>query len=108
MVNLDNIEKLAQIVIGILAAIALIYFSYIELMNPDLTVSPRTFWVLVVLAGSGLALKELQALSDRSPVDFTPRQLPTTHRRREKDADRDRDDRRDNNSDRDRDRGGRQ
>jgi hypothetical protein len=60
MSSVDNIEKIAQLTVGVLAVIALIYFSYIELLNPDLAISDRSFWMLVLLAGSALALKELQ------------------------------------------------
>jgi hypothetical protein len=57
--NIDDIQKLVQLVLGLLAAIALIYFIYIETLNPDLVITDRSFWVLVVLAASALGLTEL-------------------------------------------------
>jgi hypothetical protein len=57
--DIDDVQKLVQLVLGLLAAIALIYFIYIETLNPDLVISDRSFWVLVVLAASALGLTEL-------------------------------------------------
>ena len=56
----SNAEQFAQLLIGILCACALLYFSYIELLNPDLVVSDRLFWTLVSLIVASVGLREFQ------------------------------------------------
>lgn len=56
----NNAEQFAQLLIGVLCACALLYFSYIELLNPDLVVSDRLFWTLVSLIVASVGLREFQ------------------------------------------------
>lgn len=60
MVATDDLERIGRLIVGIGCIAALIYFLWIELMHPELALSDRAFWVLVAIAASALALKDLQ------------------------------------------------
>lgn len=63
----DDVEKITHLLVGLVCITALVYFMFIELMNPELALSDRSFWVLVILSGSALALKDLQYLRQTGP-----------------------------------------
>ena len=58
--NGTDAEQLAQLLIGVLCACALLYFSYIELIHPEYMVSDRLFWTLVSLIVASVGLREFQ------------------------------------------------
>lgn len=58
--NSDDLEQLTQLLIGILCTCGLLYFSYIELINPSITVSDRLFTTLVALIVASVGLREFQ------------------------------------------------
>lgn len=56
----EDAEQLTQLLIGILCTCGLLYFSYIELINPSITVSDRLFTTLVALIVASVGLREFQ------------------------------------------------
>lgn len=59
-ISSEDAEQLTQLLIGILCTCGLLYFSYIELINPSITVSDRLFTTLVALIVASVGLREFQ------------------------------------------------
>lgn len=59
-ISSKDAEQLTQLLIGILCTCGLLYFSYIELINPTITVSDRLFTTLVALIVASVGLREFQ------------------------------------------------
>lgn len=63
--NLDVLEKIVQLGIGVICAFALLWFISLEVRGIGGTLSDRAFWTLVLFAASGLALKDLLLILSR-------------------------------------------
>lgn len=56
----ENAEQFTQLLIGVLCTFGLLYFSYIELINPNIVMSDRLFATLVSLIVASVGLREIQ------------------------------------------------